>query len=104
MELQRALRQLLLRDGEPRWDRLENLLEIASGTDDYDVGQALDLMLKYLSTEQGEREYELVYRERGRSSFKWEWLMESVSGRRQTRLTSPLAVCILIIRFSVQHF
>jgi hypothetical protein len=42
-ELQRALRQLLLKDAEPgsglppepRWDRIENLLEIASSADDY---------------------------------------------------------------------
>ena len=53
MELQLALRQLLFRDGKPRWERLEELLQQASSTNDYDFSLALDQGLTFLISDQG---------------------------------------------------
>lgn len=53
-ELQSALQQLLFKDGNLRWDRLEELLEEASVTSDYDVTMAADQLIEYLSSEQGQ--------------------------------------------------
>lgn len=53
-ELQSALQKLVLsEDGELRWDRLEELLEEASATSDYDITMAIDQMVTYLSSESG---------------------------------------------------
>ena len=53
VELQEALRKLLFNDnGKPRWDRLEELLEQASSTSDYDFSAALDQGLTFLISEQ----------------------------------------------------
>lgn len=52
-ELQAALQQLLFRDGKPRWERLQELLEKAVKVQDYDVMQAADRLLAYLASEQG---------------------------------------------------
>lgn len=52
-ELQSALQQLLFKEGEVRWDRLQELLEEAAEISDYDVSLALDQMLNYLVSEQG---------------------------------------------------
>lgn len=52
-ELQAALQQLLFRDGQPRWERLQELLEKAVKVQDYDVMQAADRLLAYLASEQG---------------------------------------------------
>jgi aarF domain-containing kinase len=47
-ELQAALRRLLFNETKLRWDRLEELIERASSTSDYDVGQALDILVSYI--------------------------------------------------------
>jgi len=56
-ELQGALQQLLFRggqeEGQPRWDRLQDLLEKAVKVQDYDVMQAADMLLTYLASENG---------------------------------------------------
>lgn len=52
-ELQAALQQLLFRDGKPRWERLQELLEKAVKVQDYDVMQAADRLLAYLASDQG---------------------------------------------------
>jgi aarF domain-containing kinase len=52
-ELQSALQQLLFRDGQPRWERLQELLEKAVQVQDYDVMQAADRLLAYLASEKG---------------------------------------------------
>ncbi len=36
-----------------RWDRLEQLLEVAGATSDYDVTAAMDQLLDYVLSEQG---------------------------------------------------
>jgi predicted unusual protein kinase regulating ubiquinone biosynthesis (AarF/ABC1/UbiB family) len=65
-ELQSALQQLLFKDvplsgeksgiayrKELRWDRLQELMEEASSTTDYDASLAADLMLTYLTSDRG---------------------------------------------------
>jgi len=64
-ELQAALKQLLFRDGsqgaaELRWDRLQELLQEASATSDYDVSLAMEQMVSYLVSEQGRGVRELL--------------------------------------------
>jgi len=57
-ELQGALQQLLFRggqDGQPRWDRLQDLLEKAIKVQDYDVMLAADMLLSYLASDNGSR-------------------------------------------------
>jgi len=52
-ELQEALRQLLFKNDEPRWERLKELLEKASSNTDYDASLAADQLIAYLVSEQG---------------------------------------------------
>eukprot|EP00903_Cladosiphon_okamuranus_P022275 g20481.t1 len=52
-ELQGALQQLLFKDGKPRWERFEELLEEARNTRDYDVTLAINQMVDYLLSENG---------------------------------------------------
>jgi hypothetical protein len=52
-ELQEALRQLLFKDNEPRWERLQELLEKAGDTNDYDSSLAVDQLITYLASPQG---------------------------------------------------
>ncbi|GJQ12727.1 hypothetical protein GpartN1_g4518.t1 [Galdieria partita] len=47
-ELQDALRDLIFKDGRPRWNRLESLVESASTKPEYDIGAALDLLSDFL--------------------------------------------------------
>ena len=51
-ELQEALRKLLFKDGRPRYKRLEQLLEKASNTRDYDVTEAIERLAAYLVSEE----------------------------------------------------
>lgn len=53
-ELRASLRDLLFKDGNFRWNRLENLLRNARSNSDYDLGQALDQASEYLFSERGE--------------------------------------------------
>ena len=58
VELQSALQQLLFRggsDGQPRWERLQDLLEKAVKVQDYDVMQAADMLLSYLASDKGSK-------------------------------------------------
>lgn len=52
-ELQAALHKLIFKAGRPRWERLEQLLEVAGSTSDYDVTLAMDQLLDYTLSEQG---------------------------------------------------
>lgn len=47
-ELQNALQQLLFKDGQPRWERLKDLLQVATQTSDYDSSLAAEQLLSYL--------------------------------------------------------
>ncbi len=53
-ELRSSLRDLLFKDGSFRWNRLENLLNNASSSDDYDLSQNLNQALEYLFSERGD--------------------------------------------------
>ena len=52
-ELRSSLRDLLFKDGSFRWNRLENLLNNAKTSDDYDVSQNLNQALEFLFSERG---------------------------------------------------
>lgn len=53
-ELQEALQCLLFDpEGNPRWGRLESLLESASGTEEYDVSLAVEQLVSFLLSPKG---------------------------------------------------
>jgi len=52
-QLRTSLQNLLFRDGDFRWNRLENLLRNARNSDDYDINKVLDQSLEFLSSERG---------------------------------------------------
>ncbi|MEO1094368.1 MAG: AarF/ABC1/UbiB kinase family protein [Cyanobacteria bacterium J06638_28] len=53
-ELRASLQDLLFKDGEFRWNRLENLLNNARDSDDYDMERVLNQTLDFLLSERGE--------------------------------------------------
>lgn len=53
-ELRTSLRELLFQDNRFRWNRLENLLKNAKGSEDYDLGSALNQAMDFLFSERGE--------------------------------------------------
>jgi predicted unusual protein kinase regulating ubiquinone biosynthesis (AarF/ABC1/UbiB family) len=58
-ELQTSLKDLLFKDGQFRWNRLENLLRNAPSSGDFDLNQAIDQGADFLFSERGAfiREY-----------------------------------------------
>jgi aarF domain-containing kinase len=62
-ELQQALQQLLFQDGRPRWERLQELLEKAATTGDYDAGAAINQLLDYVLSPQAVQVRELLITE-----------------------------------------
>ncbi|MGK7911559.1 MAG: ABC1 kinase family protein [Synechococcus sp.] len=52
--LRKSLQDVLFRDGEFRWNRLENLLRNASSSEDYDLEAAADRALDFILSERGE--------------------------------------------------
>jgi predicted unusual protein kinase regulating ubiquinone biosynthesis (AarF/ABC1/UbiB family) len=53
-ELRTSLRELLFKDGSFRWNRLENLLKNARGSQDYDLDLVVDQATDFLFSERGE--------------------------------------------------
>lgn len=53
-ELRASLQDLLFKDGEFRWNRLENLLRNAQGSEDYDMERVLNQTLDFLFSQRGE--------------------------------------------------
>ncbi|MBF2078921.1 MAG: AarF/ABC1/UbiB kinase family protein, partial [Synechococcales cyanobacterium T60_A2020_003] len=53
-ELRASLRDLLFKEGDFRWNRLENLLKNARNSPDYDTSQTLDQAVDFLFSERGE--------------------------------------------------
>ena len=53
-ELRQSLKDLLLKDGSFRWNRLENLLQNAQNIQDYDLGGTLNQAMDFLFSERGE--------------------------------------------------
>jgi predicted unusual protein kinase regulating ubiquinone biosynthesis (AarF/ABC1/UbiB family) len=52
-KLRNSLRDLLFKDGRFRWNRLENLLNNARNSDDYDLEMVLDQTIEFLFSERG---------------------------------------------------
>jgi hypothetical protein len=53
-QLRSSLQDLLFKDGNFRWNRLENLLRNAKDSDEYDLDRVLDQTLEFLFSERGE--------------------------------------------------
>lgn len=53
-ELRASLQDLLFRDGQFRWNRLENLLQNARNSEGYDINHVLDQTLEFLFSERGD--------------------------------------------------
>lgn len=53
-ELRASLRDLLFKDGNFRWNRLENLLKNAKNSDDFDFSKVLNQALEFLFSERGD--------------------------------------------------
>jgi predicted unusual protein kinase regulating ubiquinone biosynthesis (AarF/ABC1/UbiB family) len=53
-QLRDSLKDLLFKDGDFRWNRLENLLRNARNNADYDLDQAIDQATDFLFSERGE--------------------------------------------------
>ncbi|MBD1812443.1 AarF/ABC1/UbiB kinase family protein [Microcoleus vaginatus DQ-U2] len=53
-ELRASLQDLLFKQGEFRWNRLENLLNNARESEDYDISKILNQALEYLFSERGD--------------------------------------------------
>ena len=52
-ELRASLQDLLFKDGDFRWNRLENLLRNAQDSQDYDLNQVLDQTVTFLFSDRG---------------------------------------------------
>ncbi|WP_341733907.1 AarF/ABC1/UbiB kinase family protein [Microcoleus sp. EPA2] len=53
-ELRTSLQELLFKQGEFRWNRLENLLNNARDSEDYDISKILNQALDYLFSQRGD--------------------------------------------------
>jgi predicted unusual protein kinase regulating ubiquinone biosynthesis (AarF/ABC1/UbiB family) len=53
-ELRASLQALLFKDGDFRWNRLENLLRNARNSEDYDLGKVLNQSVEFLFSERGD--------------------------------------------------
>lgn len=53
-QLRQSLQDLLFKDGNFRWNRLENLLRNAKSSEDYDINQVLNQTIDFLFSERGE--------------------------------------------------
>jgi predicted unusual protein kinase regulating ubiquinone biosynthesis (AarF/ABC1/UbiB family) len=62
-ELRTSLKNLLFRDEEFRWNRLENLLNNAKGSREYDLSRSLDQAVDYLFSERGDELRDQLARE-----------------------------------------
>ncbi|AFY94591.1 ABC1 kinase family protein [Chamaesiphon minutus] len=58
-DLRNSLKELLFKDGSFRWNRLENLLNNARSSDEYDLNQVIDQTLDFILSDRGTfiREY-----------------------------------------------
>lgn len=53
-ELRNSLKDLLFKDGSFRWNRLENLLQNAKSSQDYDIAGAVNQAVDYIFSERGD--------------------------------------------------
>jgi predicted unusual protein kinase regulating ubiquinone biosynthesis (AarF/ABC1/UbiB family) len=52
-DLRNSLKELLFKDGSFRWNRLENLLNNARNSDEYDLNQVIDQTLDFILSDRG---------------------------------------------------
>jgi predicted unusual protein kinase regulating ubiquinone biosynthesis (AarF/ABC1/UbiB family) len=52
-DLRNSLKELLFKDGSFRWNRLENLLNNARSSDEYDLNQVIDQSLDFILSDRG---------------------------------------------------
>jgi predicted unusual protein kinase regulating ubiquinone biosynthesis (AarF/ABC1/UbiB family) len=52
-DLRNSLKELLFKDGSFRWNRLENLLNNARSSDEYDLNQVIDQTLDFILSDRG---------------------------------------------------
>jgi predicted unusual protein kinase regulating ubiquinone biosynthesis (AarF/ABC1/UbiB family) len=92
-QLRSSLRDLLFKDGEFRWNRLENLLRNAQNSDDYDLNKVLDQTVDFLFSERGafirdriSAELVNVLDAAGRNAVQQasDWLQDTLGWRRPT--------------------
>ncbi|MBD2464117.1 AarF/ABC1/UbiB kinase family protein [Oscillatoria sp. FACHB-1407] len=84
-QLRSSLRDLLFKDGNFRWNRLENLLRNARDSQDYDLTQVLDQAVDFLFSERGEfiREYLTEEIIKGIDNFGYTTLKRFTNGVRE---------------------
>jgi predicted unusual protein kinase regulating ubiquinone biosynthesis (AarF/ABC1/UbiB family) len=84
-ELRASLRDLLFKDGNFRWNRLENLLRNARDSQDYDLNQVLTQTVDFLFSERGAfiREYLTEEIVRSLDNFGYTTLQNVTSTLRQ---------------------
>lgn len=70
-ELRTSLRNLLLKDGQFRWTRLENLLRNARDSRDYDFNAVLEQALEFLFSDRGQLYRDRLADELTRSLDNW---------------------------------
>jgi predicted unusual protein kinase regulating ubiquinone biosynthesis (AarF/ABC1/UbiB family) len=77
-DLRQSLRELLFKDGSFRWNRLENLLNNARNSDDYDIDTLIDKTSEYLFSERGNFLREQLVSElvNGLDQFGWNTLQQ----------------------------
>lgn len=73
-ELRESLQDLLFKDGDFRWNRLENLLRNAGNSEDYDLEQAIDGAVDFLFSERGtfirDRAVDVLFSSNGTNSLE----------------------------------
>ncbi|MDX2213089.1 MAG: AarF/ABC1/UbiB kinase family protein [Oculatellaceae cyanobacterium bins.114] len=84
-ELRSSLRDLLFKDGNFRWNRLENLLRNARDSQDYDLTQVLDQAVDFLFSERGAfiRDYLTEEIVKGIDNFGYTTLKRFTTGLRE---------------------
>ncbi|WP_008308556.1 ABC1 kinase family protein [Leptolyngbya sp. PCC 6406] len=86
-ELRASLQDLLFKDGEFRWNRLENLLRNARDSQDYDLDQVIDQTVQFLFSERGEFIRDRIADEVARALDHWgQSMVATVNHTIQSRL------------------
>lgn len=93
-ELRSALKDLLFKDGQFRWNRLENLLRNAPNSGEFNLNQVVEQAIDFLFSERGEFIRENIVQEliRGLEGFGQGWLIQlSLGMRDRFGLAIPVA-------------
>lgn len=93
-ELRTALKDLLFKDGQFRWNRLENLLRNAPNSGEFNLNQVTEQAIEFLFSERGAFIRDNIVQEliRGLEGFGHGWLMQfSLGMRDRFGLAIPVA-------------